>query len=374
MAEHVFLTGVTGFLGREILWRLLRRGEERVACLVRAESDLQADRRLAEILDGARPEPLSAEQRARASAVRGDLTLRDMGLGQPRLDELAGAVTRIVHGAASVRFDMPIEQARSINVDGTARVLDFAAQARERGRLEKLDYIGTAYVCGSRRGLVGEEQLEPPERFHNSYEQTKAEAERAVRERAGTLPTCIFRPSIIVGDSRTGYTSSFKVLYWPLKVFSRGLLFAIPARADGVVDVVPVDYVCDAIEAISARPENRGKAFHLTAGPKHSITFGECVDMAARYFDVRKPLFVDPQTFYSWVRPLVYAVAWGKRRKALRAGRVYVPYLSHGARFDTTQAETALGGCGLPIPDVQAYFERLLDYAVRSEWGKRAVQ
>lgn len=372
--SSVLLTGATGFLGREILWRLLRGTRDEVVCLVRAESDEKAAARLAEVLDGARPEPLTSDQRARARAVSGDITEERLGLTPARWDELASELGRIVHGAASVRFDMPLEEARAVNVTGTERVLELALAATGRGRLERFDYIGTAYVAGTRAGPVGEEELDAGQGFHNTYERTKFEAEKLVRERRSDLPARLFRPSIVVGDSRTGFTSSFKVMYWPLKMLSRGLLFAVPARAWGVVDLVPVDYVCDAIEALSADPRTLGKCFHLAAGPERASTIGDLLDLASRYFDSRKPILVPPETFYSWVRPLVYLVAWGKRRQTLRSGRVYVPYLALESSFETGQARAGLAGKGIEVPPVKDYFERLMDYAVRSDWGKVAAE
>ena len=120
----------------------------------------------------------------------------------------------MIHCAATVRFDHSLDEARHINVEGTRRVLDFAAGARQ---LRSLAYVGTAYVAGERSDLVRENELAVGQRYRNTYEQTKAEAEALVRSHLGSLPGVILRPSIIVGDSRTGVTSSFKMMYWPLE-------------------------------------------------------------------------------------------------------------------------------------------------------------
>ncbi len=360
----VLLTGATGFLGREILWRLLARGREPVECLVRAEDDAAAAARLEEVLAGAPPGALSAEARSRARALRGDLEIEGLGLEPTVAAELERRLTRVVHGAASVRFDLPLAEARRVNVDGTRRVLDLAARSVV---LERFDYVGTAYVAGRRAGRIGEDDLDGKAGFHNSYEQTKYEAERLVRERRADLPIAIFRPSIVVGDSETGRAASFKVLYWPLQMISRGLILIAPARRTGVVDLVPVDYVCDALEAISADPASRGGSFHLTAGEEASATVGEILELAVGFFGVRRPLLVDPATFYAGIRPLVYAFAWGRRRQVLRRGRVYVPYLSHRARFDVSRSRAA---CDLRPPQVATYFRRLMEYAVETDWGR----
>jgi len=123
-------------------------------------------------------------------------------------------------------------------------VLDFAAGARQ---LRSLAYVGTAYVAGERTDLVRESELAVGQSYRNTYEQTKAEAEALVRSRLGSVPGIILRPSIIVGDSRSGATSSFKMMYWPLKIYARRLWRTVPGFPDAVLDIVPVDYVATAV-------------------------------------------------------------------------------------------------------------------------------
>ena len=93
----------------------------------------------------------------------------------------------------------------------------------------------------------------------------------------------VLRPSIIVGERDSGWTASFNVLYWPLRAFARGAYVALPARRDAPVDVVPVDYVADAIFALSQAPEAEGATFHLTAGA-HASSVGELVELASGVF------------------------------------------------------------------------------------------
>src|SRR5206468_2341717 len=148
----------------------------------------------------------------------------------------------------SISFDQPLEEARRINVEGTQRVLDFADRCRDRGAgLRRLVHVSTAYVAGDHEGEFREDQLEVGQGFRNSYERTKFEAEKLVRARSPRLPVTIVRPSIVVGERSSGWTSSFNVLYPPLKAFARGALPLLPARHSTPVDVVPVDYVADAV-------------------------------------------------------------------------------------------------------------------------------
>src|SRR5437763_10977260 len=133
-------------------------------------------------------------------------------------------------------------------------MLNFADEANARGGLARFAYVSTAYVAGTHPGEFHEDELAVGQDFRNAYEQSKFEAEQLVRARADRLPVQIFRPSIIVGERASGWTSSFNVLYTPLKAFARGRLPLLPADPEAPVDVVPVDYVADAIFTLASGP------------------------------------------------------------------------------------------------------------------------
>jgi len=298
------------------------------------------------------------------AAVAGDLTRERLGLDPARWDALAAEVSRIVHGGATVTWDLPLAAARAVNLDGTRRMLALAEAGVRRGRLTRFDYIGTCMVAGRRRGLIGEEELDGRAGFFNTYEQSKFEAEQLVRSRAGEVPVSIYRLSMVVGDSATGYTSTFNVMYWPLKMMARGQVMAAPVDRAGRLDMVPLDYVGRAIEAISAASARPGTAFHIAAGPEGDCTVGDVVALAAARIGVLPP------RVFRLIRPLLYAVVWGRRRQIMKRGRVYRPYLQYRARFDTSQARAVLDPLGIRPPSVREYFDRLIDYAVASDWGR----
>jgi long-chain acyl-CoA synthetase len=370
--ETLLLTGATGFVGRELLWRLARRPGTRVICLVRGKEDAESAAKVAHILDIARPESLTAEDRSRVSVVRGDITQDRLGLSAAQFDELAGVATRVIHDAATVDWAAPLETTRRINVDGTRRVLELAHSGYRRGTLRRFDYISTCHVCGRRTGNILEASLDDSAGFFNNYEQSKFEAETLVR-RSG-VPFSTFRLSSVVGDSRTGYSSTFRVMYWPLKMLSRGMAWVVPADRAGLLDIVPIDFVCEALEALSADPSMRGKTFHLAAGPEHSSTIGELLDLAVNRFRVRPPMLISPSTFDTYLRPLLYLVTWGRRRDTMKKGSVYRPYLAFRASFDTAERRAVLDPLGIRPPLVREYFQRLIDYALESNWGKREVE
>ncbi len=388
----VVLTGATGFLGRELLWQLITTlpVDFDILCLVRGERAgspppasreevvLLAESRLRTLLDEGAPLPAFDPRRARVHALPGDITRPHLGLDETTLAAVAARTVEVYHGAATVRFDLPLAEARTTNVEGTREILALCRAAQRQGCLRRLHYIGTAYVAGNRPGRILEDDLDCGQGFHNTYEQTKFEAEKLVRAAMATttdppLPVTIYRPSIVVGDSQSGYTSSFKVMYWPLKVFARGLIPAVPASRAGIVDLVPVDFVIKSILALGRLDSSRGQTYHLAAGPERATTIGAAMDVAAEFFRVYKPMFIPLATFERWVRPLLRFVLRGKRRKAMDTGRIYVPYLSHGAAFDTSHTRRDLAGTGIEIPDVRQYFLTLLRYCVDSDWGKRPV-
>jgi thioester reductase-like protein len=333
----VLMTGATGFVGMELLRRFIERGDRRIHALVRAADDEAAAERL--------------PAHARLSAVAGDIEQPGLGLSEENRERLAQDVTTVVHCAASVSFDLSLEESRRVNVDGTRNVVDFAQRCR---RLERLTYVSTAYVAGEPRGLFREDQLDVGQRFRNTYERSKFEAERMIRSEAAGLPLQILRPSIVVGDSRTGRTSSFNVLYGPLKALARGRIPAIPARRSSPVDIVPVDYVADrAYELVTDGPDG---TFHLVAG-RNATTVGRLLELASGHLRRPAPTVLPPGLYRRVAHP------WLRRKyRGLRRLEVYFPYFSMRVRFD----DRGLG----PGPAVEGYFHKLVEFAQRAGWGR----
>jgi thioester reductase-like protein len=361
--ELILITGATGFLGTQLVGELLaRQPDASLALLIRDRPGQPGQQRANEIV----PE----EYRSRVQVYSGDVGEPKCGLDQSTWDRLSAEVTRVIHSAATVRFDHSLEEARRINVEGTRRLLDFAAGARN---LKSLAYVGTAYVAGERSDLVHEGELNIGQSFRNTYEQTKSEAEALVRSRLGTLPAVILRPSIIVGDSRTGVTSSFKMMYWPLKIYARRLWRTVPGYPDAVLDIVPVDYVASAVARLAFDEAALGSTVHLCAGPRASATIQQVAQRAAEYFNVREPRYVDPNFFFAAIRPILFMTLWGRKRRILRDGRAYRDYFTMKMQFDTTNAERLLGPVGLTPPPVLDYLDRLFHYCVASDWGRKPV-
>jgi len=370
--ERIVISGATGFLGRRLVQTLLeKRREARLVLLARESKGQSAAQRMESIVREVCAPDQQRAALARMEILSADVSRERCGLAESEHLSVASGATRVIHAAATVRFDHPIQEARRINVGGTRNMLALAEEAHRRGSLKSFTYIGTAFVAGLRGGLVREDELEASQRFRNTYEQSKCEAEKLVRSRMPGLPAVIVRPSIIVGDSQTGMTTSFKALYWPLKVYARGWWRTVPGFPEAVLDIVPVDFVAEAAAHLAFEDRALGRSFHLCAGPGGSATIGEIADFAAAFFGLPPPRFVNPRLFFALLRPILLATLWGRRRRILRTGRLYRSHFRTRSVFDTTQADELLGPAGIHPPRVLDYLEKLFRYCVESDWGRR---
>jgi thioester reductase-like protein len=352
MSGSILLTGATGFLGMDMLARLIDKGDEEVVVLIRAEDEHGARERLAEVLGRLYDEVPAAA--AKVCVARGDLTEAGLGLSAAKREQLVGSVDRIIHCAASISFELPLERARAINVGGVERVLELAREIAATGSLERLLHVSTAYVSGRHAGDFGEQDLDVGQEFRNSYEQSKYESERLLAA-ATDLPLVVARPSIVVGHSQGGWTSAFNVLYWPMRAFERGLLEEVPAREDSIVDFVPVDYVTDGLLTLLAQEEASG-TYNLVAGAE-ALTAGELVELHSSVSG-RPPVRFAPQ----------------ETAGGLPAGaETFVPYFDVRCRFDDARARALLERAEVLKPDPRDYLAELIAYARLVGWGKRPI-
>jgi len=371
--KKFFMTGGTGLIGLNLIPRLLHSSpNSTVTLLVRGNDEAEAAARTRRIAESLQRQWTIPGLPGRLLCIRGDVTLDDFGIERDVRERLMRETTHFIHGAATIRFDHPIGEARFINCRGTERALALAEQGLRDGPLQRFVYIGTSSVSGKRGGDIFEDELEMGQSFFNTYEQSKAESERLVRNSMSRIPTVIFRPSIVIGDSRTGWTPTFNVIYIPLRLFDRGMLAVLPASPDVTLDLVPVDWVTDVMVWIMGLAASEGKVCHITAGKHRSARLRDVIERAGRYFDACHPLpkprtleFVSPEEFGRR-----RAAVHGSERTLLDQLDTLLPYISVDRLFDSRTTDGLLRESAITFPRFSDYADAIFGYCVKTRWGK----
>ena len=248
MTKNVLLTGGTGFLGFYLAKRLLQDKDIKLIFLVRPNANFSACQRVERLFKEHCGEEEYNSIKDRLENVEGSITYPGLGLAKEQRERLSKEVGTIFHSAALAQFDVPYERIKVINLDGTKNVLDFALQCLKNGSFESVNHISTVAVSGTYHGIFYEDSLDEGQGFKNTYEQTKFEAEQLIQEyRAKGLNVNIFRPSGIIGDSQDGYAINFRVIYQPIRIFSLGIYKQIPANGSIRCNLVPANFLSDAI-------------------------------------------------------------------------------------------------------------------------------
>jgi nucleoside-diphosphate-sugar epimerase len=356
--QTVFLTG-TGTVGREVLLALLRQGH-RVAILMRDRGRKTAARRAAALFDDLE---LDATERASVEVVPGDITLDRLGLDVDVHARLTRTLDVIVHTAATTSLTADRALCESVNCTGTANTLMLADRCFAEGRLTRYLYLSTALVAGADSSAVALEDELPASPAHaNYYEWSKYDAERVVRAamHAG-LPVTIFRPSMVVGDTGTGRTRDFNVIYPLMRIMASGYVTRFPAAADGRVHLAPRDFVVDGIIRSLDAPWSIGRTFHLTSPDPPSV---RDLFVCDAFFPTGapRPVLCPPDEFD-------LASCSPRERDLLESVSFCFPYFNSHLAFDTSNAGRLVP---LPVTDM-AYLERLGRYALEIGYIRAAV-
>ncbi len=360
--HHVLITGMTGFLGTELVSEIMRTTEDTVYGLVRAGSLQEAAATLS-ALWYERPE-LKDNLFTRIIPVLGDITKADLGLSDADRDRLIHDTDYLIHTAAVIGIRHTREEFWDVNVDGTGHVLKFAGRIQADHPLRRFSHVSTAYVAGTRSGLIREDSLEDAG-FSSLYEQSKFEGESLAAAAMDRFPVSIFRPGQIVGDSKTGRVKNFNTLYYPLKLYLKRQLRVFPIRKSMRVNMVPVDYVAQSIVRITYEEGAAGKTFHLTVPASMQPTVGELIDAVRDWAEenlsirLRKPIFL-PVPFLGKIGAS-YNLSESRSKKSVLTNMLSLaPYFTENKTFDTTNTESILGSYQL---DWHTYLPQLLRYA-----------
>jgi thioester reductase-like protein len=350
----VFFTGFPGFLGSELLPRVLERlPEHRAACLVQSKFIAQSRSALEHI------EQVHSDLRGRVELVVGDITEPDLGV--KGVSRIKNEICEIFHLAAFYDLSVPRDAAMRVNVEGTKNVLDFAEGIPT---LRRLQYVSTCYVSGRYAGLFSEDDLDKGQSFNNYYEETKFLAEVEVQARMhGGLPATIYRPAIVVGDSRTGTTQKYDgpyfVIRWLLRQPLIALLPVVGRTSATRVNLVPRDYVVEAMSYLSGLDASAGKVYQL-ADPA-PLTVRELIELigrATRRVVVRIPLPVAFAKFAIDHVPGVY--------RLMQIPSPAIDYFVHPTLYTCASTLVDLEGSGVKAPPLPTYIDRLVDFVRRN--------
>jgi thioester reductase-like protein len=293
--------------------------------------------------------------KGRIGLVTGDITAQGLGIDKKRARELRAALTEAYHLAAVYDLAVSREVGRRINVEGTKNVLEFLGEAKG---FDRLHYVSTAYVSGDHYGTFRETDLDVGQGFKNHYEETKFQAEVEVAR--SRVPRTIYRPGVVVGDSRTGETGKFDGPYFVLRAMERlpsPGAFVRLGLGRGTVNVVPVDFVVEALSRLSASEVSRGKTYHLTDPHPHGP-----VEIAELFAKALGKSFVYVPVPMTLARALFSP---GPVQRFFGMPVEALAYFDDGVRHDATEATRDLASLGIECPRLPDYVPRLVEFYAR---------
>lgn len=351
----ILVTGATGLIGRRVIASLLRRTDAPIIALVREPSRWQS---LATQLGAAA---------SRVTCVRADITRPALGLDLRTIARSLGAPSILVHSAGDIIFSRSLSESRSVNVEGTRNVIELAYSFAD----VRLVHVSTAFAVGRRTGFVTEHDDAGDAGWVNAYEQSKCEAESIVR--SSDLEYVIARPSTVVCDDESGTVTQVNAVHRALRLYHAGLASMMPGTEDTPVDVIPADWVADAIARLALIPDAVGRTIHLCAGDG-ALPLGALLDRTYALWSrdtswrrryVARPALSDLRTYELFERS-VDLVGDARLKRITRSLSHFVPQLALPKHFDTSRARALLGDAA---PPVSGYWDRMLERLLATNWG-----
>jgi thioester reductase-like protein len=341
----VLVTGWSGFIGRRLVHRLgdtLDRARDRLVLFTRTN---RLDEARAEL------EALGLE----GEVLEGDVTKMHLGLSGAEYKRLTSHVSEIWHLAGLYDLAADAATLRAVNLEGARQVLELA---RASGRLERLHHFSTAYVSGDREGVILEDELDMGQDFHDPYERAKFQAERLVRHAMPDLPATIYRPSIVVGDSRTGEVDRLQGPYYLailLVASPLGVPLPLPGHGSAPLNVVPVDFVVEAALSLGANPAAVGQTVHL-ADPA-PLSARKVYELIAARAGKTLPAVAVPHRALGALLGLPFL------ERLSRAQRNAIRIVNHLAIYNCQNQLALLDGAGIRCPPITSYLDRLIEFA-----------
>lgn len=354
----IFVTGASGFLGSYVVAGLLSQHNDKLNLLVRARSDEEARERLWTSLQLHFEFPEFYEYiSSRVRVFRGDLTAERFELPDDEYRELVDSTDSIIHCAASLNRKSE-KQCVNVNLRGGLEVIQLARRAQNQHGLRRYSHVSTVAVAGTRKDeLVQEDSaIDWSRGDYDPYARTKKFGEHMIQRLLADVPYTIFRPAIVLGDSRRAETSQFDMVQ-AFDVLVR--LPVLPLRSRDKIDIVPANYVSNAIVTIHQKGQPAHTIYHLSSGTA-AQTFGELTNALAEAGGWRRP------AYWPWLGgSFSRTVAWfSKRDGALGRGatllKVFWPYLDWNTVFDNSRV---VGEVGEAPAKFSTYAYSLLKYS-----------
>lgn len=346
-ARTIFLTGFPGFIAERLVERLAAE-DRQIFLLVQTqfvEKSIKSVERIAE---------RSGTPVENFALIEGDVTRPDLGMSTEDAAVVREATTDVLHLAAIYDLAVPREIALKVNVEGT---LNLHSLLTEMPQLGRYSYISTCYVAGKRKGRIREDELEHDAGFRNFYEESKFLAEREVEKLKSKLPVTIFRPSVVVGDSKTGETVKYDGIYYLVHYLRKapGLLRIVNVGNSEVrLNLVPVDFVVDGIAELAFDKEAEGKTIAL-ADPD-PLSTKELFDVLAENLSGKRSVISPPPALVEWTLSLSIS-------PPITGLPLYgVPYFFLSQTYDTSVAGPLLEKHGIVCPDFRDYAGNLLKF------------
>ncbi len=343
----IFLTGSTGYIGAHVAANLLERYGDSLNLLVRAQDEHEAEERLWQGLQLHLDFPrFHNHLHTRIHVFRGDLTGPNFGMTEDDYQSLVHTTDSVVHCAASLNRRSE-KSCLNVNLRGTLEVVQLAMRAGDHHGLRRFSHVSTVAVAGRRSNevVMEDEAIDWERSDFDPYARTKKFCEHMIRQLLPDVPRTIFRPSIVLGDSRYPQTTQFDMV--KAFVFLAGLP-VLPFRPKDKIDIVNVDFVADAIATLHQKDPPQYDTYHLSSGT-NSQTFGELTDALAAARHKRGPIFMPglERLFTAGVDR--FAEHKGSLGYGASLMKVFLPYLVWNTVFDNTRVTSELGRKPVPF-------------------------
>lgn len=372
MGYNYFVTGATGAVGSALIPLLLEDKNNKIWVILRCERNQNVESRLEDLIQfWEMDEKQAIDARQRVIPLRGDTDQESFALSAENYGMIAKECTHIIHCAGVVRMNLPIEEARQHAVTATQNIVKLALACKAANNpLKKIEFVSTVGVGGCLPSILEETWVITPREYHNTYEQAKAEAEDYLKEQIQLhhLPVTVHRPSMVVGDSKTGKIIHFQVFYHICEFLSGRRSFGLlPFFGEMRLDTVPVDYVAEVLRWSSLQPNSEGKILHICSGANDAIKLTELQKLIRETMMQNKTplprLKSLPVSLFTLLLKISSFFMANKSKRALKTVPVFLNYLKDYQGFDSQKSKLTIECSNGPIlSDKNIYLDKVLGY------------